>query len=159
MLWYVLNGGGGNISRVLIIESNEGSHSIIDEIIKTLKKHPEFELLWLKHEPVLSLPGLEIDPAHRKVYCDKLEINLTAKEYNLLCLFVTNKGRVLTYDQIYRKVWEEEAFGNANNAIACHVHNLREKIGRLLPEGCFVIRCVREVGYCFETDSECIAAT
>lgn len=159
MLWYVLNGGGGNISRVLIIESNEGSHSIIDEIIKTLKKHPEFELLWLKHEPVLSLPGLEIDSAHRKVYCDKLEINLTAKEYNLLCLFVANKGRVLTYDQIYRKVWEEEAFGNANNAIACHVHNLREKIGRLLPEGCFVIRCVREVGYCFETDSECIAAT
>lgn len=69
------------------------------------------------------------------------------------------EGRVLTYDQIYRKVWEEEAFGNANNAIACHVHNLREKIGRLLPEGCFVIRCVREVGYCFETDSECIAAT
>ena len=159
MLWYVLNGGGGNISRVLIIESNEGSHSIIDEIIKTLKKHPEFELLWLKHEPVLSLPGLEIDPAHRKVYCDKLEINLTAKEYNLLCLFVANKGHVFTYDQIYRKVWEEEAFGNANNAIACHVHNLREKIGRLLPEGCFVIRCVREVGYCFETDSECIAAT
>lgn len=158
MLWYVLN-GGGNISRVLIIESNEGSHSIIDEIIKTLKKHPEFELLWLKHEPVLSLPGLEIDPDHRKVYCDKLEINLTAKEYNLLCLFVANKGHVFTYDQIYRKVWEEEAFGNANNAIACHVHNLREKIGRLLPEGCFVIRCVREVGYCFETDSECVAAT
>lgn len=108
---------------------------------------------------MLSLPGLEIDPAHRKVYCDKLEINLTAKEYNLLCLFVANKAHVFTYDQIYRKVWEEEAFGNANNAIACHVHNLREKIGRLLPEGCFVIRCVREVGYCFETDSECIAAT
>ena len=151
--------GGGNIGRVLIIESNEGSHSIIDEIIETLKKHPEFELLWLKHEPVLSLPGLEIDSAHRKVYCDKLEISLTAKEYDLLCLFVANKGCVLTYDQIYRKVWGEEAFGNANNAIACHVHNLREKIGRLLPEGSFVIRCVREVGYCFETDSEYIVST
>lgn len=79
MLQYILNGGGGNIGRVLIIESNEGSHSIIDEIIETLKKHPEFELLWLKHEPVLSLPGLEIDSAHRKVYCDKLEISLTAR--------------------------------------------------------------------------------
>lgn len=151
--------GGGNIGRVLIIESNEGSHSIIDEIIETLKKHPEFELLWLKHEPVLSLPGLEIDPLHRKVYCDKLEISLTAKEYDLLCLFVANKGCVLTYDQIYRKVWGEEAFGDANNAIACHVHNLREKIGRLLSEGSFVIRCVREVGYCFETDSEYIVST
>ena len=124
-----------------------------------MKKHPEFELLWLKHESVLSLPGLEIDPAHRKVYCDKLEISLTAKEYDLLCLFVANKGCVLTYDQIYRKVWGEEVFGNTNNAIACHVHNLREKIGRLLPEGSFVIRCVREVGYCFETDSEYIIST
>lgn len=28
MLWYVLNGGGGNISRVLIIESNEGTFYI-----------------------------------------------------------------------------------------------------------------------------------
>lgn len=150
---------GDSIERILVIESERRNISIIDEILEGLKEHPEFELLWLKHEPVLSLPGLEIDSAHRKVYCDKLEINLTAKEYDLLCLFVANKGCVLTYDQIYRKVWGEEAFGNANNAIACHVHNLREKIGRLLPEGCFVIRCVREVGYCFETDSECIAAT
>ena len=41
MLQYILNGGGGNIGHVLIIESNEGSHSIIDEIIETLKKHPD----------------------------------------------------------------------------------------------------------------------
>ncbi len=108
---------------------------------------------------MLSLPGLEIDQAHRRVYCDDKEICLTAKEYDLLCLLVVNKGRVLTYDQIYQKIWKEEAFGNANNAIACHVHNLREKVGKLLPEGSFVIRCVREVGYCFEVNSECIAAT
>lgn len=111
-----------------------------------MKRHKESEFVRIKYEPVLSLPGLEIDPAHRKVYCDNQEISLTAKEYDLLCLLAANKGRVLTYDQIYQKIWKEEAFGNANNAIACHVHNLREKVGRLLPEGCFVIRCVREVG-------------
>ncbi len=54
--------------------------------------------------------------------------------------------------RFYQKIWKEEAFGSANNAVACHVHNLRGKIGRILPEGCFVIRCVREVGCCFETD-------
>ena len=69
--------------------------------MEVLKRHSEFELLWLKHEPMMSLPGLEIDPAHRKVYCDDQEISLTAKEYDLLCLLATNKGRVLTYDQIY----------------------------------------------------------
>lgn len=151
--------GGDNIGRVIIIESNEKNAPVIDEMLEKLKSYPDFELLWLNQKSGLSFPGLEIDSAYRKVYYENQEISLTAKEYDLLCLLVANKGRVLTYDQIYQKIWKEEAFGNANNAIACHVHNLREKIGRLLPKGCFVIRCVREVGYCFEADSECIAAT
>lgn len=150
---------GERIERVLLIESGKKGISIIDEILEGLKNRPEFEVICLKHESVLSLPGLKIDPTHRKVYCGNQEISLTVKEYDLLYLLVANIGRVLTYDQIYQEIWKEEAFGNANNAIACHVHNLREKMGRVLPEGCFVIRCVREVGYCFEVDSECIAAT
>lgn len=145
--------------RVLVIESEEKGFAVIDEILELLKHRPEFELLWLKHKSVLSLPGVEIDLAYRKVYCNDEEIQLTSKEYDLLCLLAANRGCVLTYEQIYQKIWKEEAFGNANNAIACHVHNLREKIGRISPKGCFVIRCVREVGYCFEADSECIAAT
>ena len=55
MLWYVLNGGGGNISRVLIIESNEGSHSIIDEIIMLLPFCTDLKLLWL---PVIELTDI-----------------------------------------------------------------------------------------------------
>ena len=109
--------------------------------------------------PLVRLRGCQIDFSRAEVIKHKEHIPLTAKEYDLLCLLVANKGRVLTYDQIYQKIWKEEAFGNANNAIACHVHNLREKIGRLLPEGSFVIRCVREVGYCFELNSECFTAT
>jgi DNA-binding response OmpR family regulator len=150
---------GESIERVLLIESGKKGISIIDEILESLKNRPEFEVVCLKHEPVLSLPGLKIDPAHRKVYCGSKEISLTVKEYNLLYLLAANMGRVLTYDQIYQEIWKEEAFGNANNAIACHVHNLREKIRRLLPEGWFIIRCVREVGYCFEVDPEYITAT
>ena len=145
--------GGDPINQVLVIEFNESHQPLIDGLIENLKQNHGFEILWLKQEPVLSLPGLEIDPSHRKVYCSDQEIDLTAKEYDILCLFAANKGFVLTYDQIYQKVWKEDAFGGANNAIACHVHNLREKVGKLLPDGCFVIRCVREVGYCFETDS------
>lgn len=151
--------GRDSIERVVIIESNEENFHIIDEILEKLQKHSDIQLLRLRYDPVLSLPGLKIDSAYRKVYCDNQEISLTAKEYDLLCLLVANKGRVITYDQIYQKIWKEEAFGNANNAIACHVHNLREKIGRLLPKGCFVIRCIRQVGYCFEADSESVAAT
>ena len=47
---------------------------------------------------------------------------------------VANKGRVLTYEQIYQKIWHEEALGNENNAIGCHIRNLREKLGKALPD-------------------------
>ena len=59
---------------------------------------------------------------------------------------------MLTYDQIYGKVWGEDAFGDESNAIGCHVRNLREKLYEAEPDAPFTIRCVREVGYCFEVD-------
>ena len=80
--------------------------------------------------------------------------NLTAKEYEILALLVANKGRVLTYDQIYQKVWGEEGFGSENNTVGCQVRNLREKLYEAEPDAPFSIRCVREVGYCFEINSE-----
>lgn len=115
-----------------------------------LKQPSDFDFLCLKHGSMLSLPGFEIDSVHRKVYCGNKKVNLTAKEYALLCLLVANEGCVLTYDQIYRKIWKEEVFGSTNNAIKCHVQNLREKLRKVNSDASFSIRCVREVGYCFE---------
>lgn len=65
---------------MIIIGSSAKNVPVIDEILEKLERHPDFEILWLKHESVLSFPGLEIDPVHRKVYCGEEEIRLTAKE-------------------------------------------------------------------------------
>ena len=143
----------------MLLEFSEKNSDFFSEIMEVINRHPEFELLWMKHEPVLSLYGLEINSAHRKVFYNKQEIKLTSKEYDLLCLLVANKGYVLTYDQIYRKIWKEDALGTENNAIACHVHNLREKLGMDSEYSPFSIRCVRETGYCFEADSEKLVST
>lgn len=105
------------IGRIVIIEFAEQNSSAFDEIVEVLKKHPNFEYLWLKDKPMVSLPGLEIYPGQRKIYRDRRDINLTAKEYEILTLFVANKGRILTYDQIYKRVWGEEGFGNENNTV------------------------------------------
>lgn len=137
-----------------MVEFGENDSAVFDEIMEVLKRHPDFGRLTLSDETVLSLPGLEIYPDRRKIYRDRREINLTAKEYDLLCLLVANKGRVLTYDQIYQKVWGEDAFGCENNAIGCHIRNLREKLYAASPDAPFNIRCVREVGYCFEINPE-----
>ncbi len=110
--------------------------------MSVLKRHPNFESLSLNDETAISIPGLEIYPDRRKISSNHQELDLTTKEYDLLCLLVANKGRVLTYEQIYQKIWHEEALGNENNAIGCHIRNLRENLARhyqmlLLPSGVF----------------------
>lgn len=132
---------------------------VIDEILENLKNNPDFEILWLDWASMLSLPGLEIDTTHRKVYCVGKEVMLTAKGYGSLCLLVSNNGQVLTYEQIYRKVWKEEVFGNVSNAIKCHIRNLRERLNGSEQDASFAIQCVREVGYRLETDPEKMAVT
>lgn len=144
--------GGDNIGRLLLMEFSEQDTTVFEEVMAVLKRYPDFEKLHLDDEMVLSLPGLEIYPDRRKIYRDRQEIHLTAKEYDLLCLLVYNQGRVLTYEQIYQKVWGEEPFGKESNAIGCHIRNLREKLFQASPNTPINIRCVREVGYCLETE-------
>ena len=131
--------------RIVVFEIHDSDSDIFDKIMEIVESHPDIECLRVKDESMLSLPGLEIYPGRRKIYRDRREINLTTKEYDLLCLLAANRGQVLTYDQIYRKVWGEDAYGDESNAIGCHIRHLREKLYEAEPDAPFTIRCVREV--------------
>lgn len=136
------------------MELQEQDSSTFDEIISFLQSHSEIEKYELAGEPMLSLPGLEIYPSKRKVFRDRQEIQLTTKEYEILLLLAANKGHVLTYSQIYEKVWGDFPSGGENNTIGFHICNLREKLYQAAPNAPFTIRSVREVGYCFEIQAE-----
>lgn len=142
------------MGRILLIEFDDADYSPFDEIVAVLKKHHSFKHLKLNGESVLSISGLELYPDRRKAYCNHIELNLTAKEYDLLYLFISNMGRVLTYGQIYQQVWGEDSFGNEKNILACHVYNLRKKIDAASPGESIVLRCIREIGYCFESKQD-----
>lgn len=145
---------GDSIGRILMIEFGEQDSPVFDEVMDVLKRHPDFDCQQLNEDSVLSIRGLEIYPNRRKIYRGRKEISLTVKEYDLFYLLVVNRGHVLTYSQIYRKVWGDSALGNESNTIKCHIRNLREKLYAAMPDAPFTIRCEREVGYCFELKSK-----
>lgn len=91
----------------------------------------------------------EISFGWRKVFCGKTEIPLTKIEFELLTYFVRNPNRVLTYDQIYERVWGDVTYGDIRDIIFYHIRNLRAKL-RTAP---FIIRSYRGVGYCFEVNT------
>ena len=139
---------------MLVLEFNEGEKVVFDEVMEVVERYSDFQRYELPSEPALKLSGLEIYPDSRKIYRDRKEIHLTAKEYDLLCFLVTNNGKVMTYEQIYQKVWGDFVQDIENNTIGYHICNLREKLFAASPDAQFTIRCVREVGYCFDLITE-----
>ena len=141
------------IGRILLIEFNEHNFSVFEEIVRILEHSSDFEKLQLSDESVLSVPMIDIHLKQRKVFLEHNEIELTKKEYDLLCLLVTNRGIVVTYEQMYKKFWDESEFVDVINTVGCHVRSLRRKLFKAVPNAVFDIRCVRSVGYCFEIKS------
>ncbi len=135
------------------MEFQEEDSIVFDEVMMVLKRYPNIEKVYLDSETVISLSGLTVYPEQRKVYCGQQEIHLTVKEYALLCLLVSNIGQTLTYAQIYEKIWGEVYSGSENKIIKYHIYNLREKLYEQSSDEKFTIRCVREIGYCFEENS------
>jgi len=89
--------------------------------------------------------GLSIDTESKTVKLDGEKVRLTPIEYKILELLAKNKGRVLSADEIYRKVWEEESVVG-DNTIAVHVRHIREKI-EINPKEPRYLKVVWGIGY------------
>lgn len=140
---------GDNIGRIIILELTEHDSSAFEDILSFLSRHPDLKKWELRDEPILSLHGLEINLARRKITSDGREIQLTAKEYDIFCLLVANKNRVLTYDQIYEKVWGDfSSVVNGNNRFP--TRNLRRKLFDTDQEPAYQIDEYSGVGYRFQ---------
>jgi len=78
-------------------------------------------------EPVYSYSGLEVDLARRRVLVRGEEVQLTPTEYELLRLLVSHAGKVMTHDQILRRIWGS-AHAEQQNVLRVNIRNLRQKI-------------------------------
>lgn len=76
---------------------------------------------------VLAFDRLRIDLNNYSATKDEVDLKLTAKEFEILKLFVTNPNRVFTKAQLYGFVWNDEYYGD-ENVINVHIRRLREKI-------------------------------
>lgn len=100
-------------------------------------------------EEKLSYQGIEVDKAAHRVFVDGMEIELSYKEFELLCFFMENKGIALSREKILNHVWNFDYYGNART-IDTHVKKLRSKIG---PKGDY-IRTIWGMGYKFDGESQ-----
>lgn len=92
-------------------------------------------------EPELASGSLVVDRNTRKVHLGDREIDLTAKEFDLLAVLAEEPGRVFTRQELFTRVWDPVWVGTGKT-LDVHVGSLRRKLDN--PE---LIETVRGVGY------------
>lgn len=86
--------------------------------------------------------NLYVCPAGHVVTVDNKKINLTLKEYEVLCLLLKNSGTVLSRTQLLNQVWGYE-FDGESRTVDVHIRTLRQKLGTAGD----LVETVRGVGY------------
>ena len=81
----------------------------------------------VEDKSVLIIGNIELDDKSKEVRVDGEKVSLTPTEFEILKLLMTNAGTVLSPKDIYRRVWNDEAYG-AESTVAVHIRHLREKI-------------------------------
>lgn len=110
------------------------------------------KLLEEKDMSKLTIRGLTIDPARRRVRRGDEDIELTQKEFDLLYSLMREQGRVLTREQLLERVWQTNYLGDTRT-VDVHIRYLRQKV-ELDPGDPQYILTVRGVGYSFCEDEE-----
>ena len=76
---------------------------------------------------VIEKKGLKIETDSRRVYINGNEVSLTAKEFELVLLLVSNPNKVYSRDELLKEIWGATYPGDART-VDVHVRRLREKI-------------------------------
>jgi len=80
-----------------------------------------------KNDNVLEVRDLKVDFDSRRVFIHGKETNLTAKEFDMLVLFMENPGKVYSRESLLDTIWGYDYPGDART-VDVHVRRLREKI-------------------------------
>ncbi|CAM3859335.1 response regulator transcription factor [Alkalicoccus chagannorensis] len=96
----------------------------------------------------LTIGDVDVYPENYEAFVKKEPLELTPKEFELLVYLATNKGRVMTRDQLLNSVWNYDFIGDTR-IVDVHISHLREKIEPTTKKPVY-IKTVRGLGYKME---------
>ena len=79
---------------------------------------------------IITVRDMQLNVNNRSVTVAGREVNLTAKEFDLLQLFVTNRGKVFSRENLLETIWKYDYLGDLRT-VDVHIRRLREKIEKV----------------------------
>ena len=97
-------------------------------VVQSLLRRVERTKEMIAEASVITKGPLTLKLNEKKVYVDGQDAELTAKEYSVLQLLVENEGSELTYEELYKAVWEAPMNGDSS-ALRKQISRVKKKLG------------------------------
>ena len=94
---------------------------------KIREKH-NFPIIMLTAKSVLSFSGLVLNQDTHECTLNEKPLSLTPTEFSILWVLSSNRGHVVSSEELFREVWGEKYYSNSNNTVMVHIRHLREKM-------------------------------
>ena len=119
---------------------------LVARVKAQLRRYTKYNDNVKQQENIIDFAGLVMNrDTHECTYNEK-ELVLTPIEFDILWLLCSNRGRVISSEQLFEQVWKEKYYKNSNNTVMVHIRHLREKMSGPTGKSDF-IKTVWGVGY------------
>lgn len=80
-------------------------------------------------EDIYTVSGLMLNDRTHECFLNEKPLNLTPTEFSILRILCQRRGQVVSAEEMFHLIWEEEYYTKNNNTITVHIRHLREKMG------------------------------
>lgn len=101
---------------------------------------------------VLTHSGLIMNIKTHECLLNEKPLMLTPTEFSILRILLEHKGNVVSAEELFHQIWQDEYYSKSNNTITVHIRHLREKMNDTVGNPKY-IKTIWGVGYKIETQS------
>lgn len=123
---------------------------MIARVKSQLRRYKKYNVaLPEEKQHIILYSDLTLDIKKHECLINDKPISLTPTEFSILQILLENRGMVISGEELFHRIWEDEYYTKSNNTITVHIRRLREKLGDTL-ENPKYIKTVWGVGYKIE---------
>lgn len=102
---------------------------LVARVKAQLRRYKRYNSPREAEEEVVEVSGLVINCRTHECLLNEKPLNLTPTEFAILRILCQRKGAVVSAEELFHLIWEDEYYTKNNNTITVHIRHLREKMG------------------------------
>lgn len=102
---------------------------LVARVKAQLRRYKRYNAGAENDESVISISGLVLNSKTHECILNEKPLNLTPTEFSILWILCQRRNQVVSAEELFYLIWQDEYYVKSNNTITVHIRHLREKMG------------------------------